>query len=219
MSALIFVCGQGSNPLASRDDVESHVLSSRPGKTDVDPLLAALAGRRLIVAGSDADLAAVVVRLLRTERLNTTAIGYLPVNSKSRIASLWGIPIDQKQAGELALNGTAKAAPLIRDDLGGVLIGAGRIGPVRGVGYCDEQQVLRGQAGTIQVTPDPGNGPGLLVTVVRRGLLGKRISTASGRAFQLGCMPTAPRYDGIQHPRTVNRWTWYRHTEDLLLIR
>jgi hypothetical protein len=25
--------------------------------------------------------------------------------------------------------------------------------------------------------------------------------------------------DGVAHPRPVPRWTWYRHTDDWLLVR
>ena len=217
MSAVVLACDESGERFAEHDDIEVHALSERPGKPQVDPLLADLADRRLIVSGTDADLAAVVLRLLRTERL-TIPVGYLPAESKSTIAALWGIPVDYEAALTLALNGEPKPRPLIRDDSGGVLLGMGRIGPVRGVGYCDDQQVLRGQASRIQVTPDPKGGLGLVVEISRRGLLRNRVSTTTGRAFQLGCLPTAPRCDGVTHPRPVNRWTWYRHTEDLQLI-
>ncbi len=109
--------------------------------------------------------------------------------------------------------------PLIRDDVGGVLVGLGVIAPMRGVGYVDDDVVLRGQASRYEVTPDPDAGPGVAVRVVRHGLLGRRIKTATGRATQIGCVPTQPVSDGIMHPRQVNRWTWYRHTEDLRLVR
>jgi len=56
------------------------------------------------------------------------------------------------------------------------------------------------------------------VRVVRRGLLGRRVQQAAGRAVQLGCLPTAVLRDGVA-ARTTNRWTWYRHTEDLRLVR
>jgi hypothetical protein len=41
-----------------------------------------------------------------------------------------------------------------------------------------------------------------------------------GRAAQLGCRPgvTVVR-DGVPAERPVNRRSWYRHTEDWLLVR
>ena len=46
----------------------------------------------------------------------------------------------------------------------------------------------------------------------RRDDLGKR-------AAQFGGEPVAPVYDGVTHPRSLNRWTWYRHTADLRIVR
>ena len=52
-------------------------LPARPGRAELDPVLAEHDPRRLIVAGTDADLAAVLVRLLRTDRLHIE-VAYLP---------------------------------------------------------------------------------------------------------------------------------------------
>jgi hypothetical protein len=35
----------------------------------------------------------------------------------------------------------------------------------------------------------------------------------------LGCIPTRPISDGVAYPRAVSKWTWYRHSEDLRLVR
>lgn len=210
--------GNGESPsVAQRDNVERHAVPARPGKPHVDPILAELGGRRLVVLGEDADLAAVVLRLLRTERLGEVQVGYVPRSPESAVAGLWGIPTDQRRALDLAVAGEPDRVPLIRDDSGGVLLGLGVLGPVRGVAHCDDQRVLRGQASRIEVTPDVA-GRGLTVRV-RRGLLLRRIREATGRAFEIGCMPTSPVADGVPHPRPVNRWVWYRHTEDLRLVR
>jgi hypothetical protein len=203
--------------VAQRDDVVAHELPARPGKPQVDPLVAGLAGRRLVILGTDADLAAVVLRLLRTERLAEVPVGYVPRSADSAVARLWGLPTDPRRAFDLAVAGDPDRVPLVRDDSGGVLLGLGELGPVRGVAYCDNERVLRGQAGRIEVSPDPA-GRGLSVRV-RRGLVVRRTLTATGRAFEIGCLPTRPVSDGVPHPRAVNRWTWYRHTEDLRLIR
>jgi len=203
--------------VAHRDDVELHRVPERPGKPHVDPLLTELAGRRLVVLGSDADLAAVVLRLLRTERLAEVPVGYLPASAGSAVAGLWGLPTDPARAFDLAVAGDPDPVPLLRDDSGGVLLGLGVLGPVRGVAYCDNDQVLRGQASRIEVGPDPQGGG--LVVRVRRGMLLRRTHAAAGRAFEIGCLPTSPVSDGVRHPRSVNRWVWYRHTEDLRLVR
>jgi hypothetical protein len=55
-------------------------------------VLADLEPRRVIVSGTDADLAAVLVRLLRRERLDVE-VAYLP-RGKSVVAQVWGLPRD-----------------------------------------------------------------------------------------------------------------------------
>jgi hypothetical protein len=226
MAVVALVCGNISfdvryRGLAEGDDLRAGIEVHRvpaPGRTEIDPLLAALDGRRLAVCGTDADLAAVVLRLLRTERLDDVPVAYLPAGDYSAAAALWGLPTDPRRALDLALRGEPHRVPLVRDDAGGVLVGLGVLAPVRGAAYCDDEQVLRGQARRFAVTPDPTGGAGLVVRVVRRGLLG-RVRTAYGRAAALACLPTLPVCDGVPHPRPVSRWTWYRHTEDLRLVR
>lgn len=198
-------------------------VAHRPGKSDVDAVLARIepgdgVGADVIVAGDDADLAAVVVRLLRTDRLARFALGYLPAARGSVVAKLWGIPADRAAAYRLATTGSVRPVPLLRDDKGGVLLGRGRFAPVSGVGYCDDEIVLRGAARRLDAAPDLDGGPGLVVTV-RHGLLRPRATTVRGRAFQLGCDSAFPVLDGLRRERPVERWTWYRHTEDLRVVR
>jgi hypothetical protein len=224
MGALVLACGKDaghaqSPALADRDDVELFPVPSRPGKDDVDHLVKGLDGRRLVVIGGDADLAAVTLRLLRTERLPEVTVGFVPTEADSTVASLWDLPLDAGRALDIALTGEPDPVPLLRDDSGGVLVGRGVIGPVRGMAYCDESVVLRGQASRITVSPDPDRGAGLLVQVTRRQLLVKRTTAAHGRACQIGCVPAIVRLDGVPHPRPVTKWTWYRNTDDLRLAR
>ena len=134
-------------------------MPARPGRADVDPLLVG-AVRRLVVAGTDADLAAVLVRLLRRDRLDVE-LAYVPADRRSAAARLWGMP-HGAAAAELARDGVARPAPLVRDDAGGVLVGRGEIrgqaGSVHGEAYCDGLLVLRGSARRLVVTPWP-NAP------------------------------------------------------------
>jgi hypothetical protein len=190
-------------------------MPARPGRAELDPLLAGLDGRHLVVCGTDADLAAVLLRLLRTDVLRSVPVGYVPV-AASAVAQLWGLPTDLSAAADSALHGDPDRVPLVRDDAGGVLIGHGVVAPVDGVAYCDDEVVLRGRASRLEVTPDREFG--LIVRVVRRGLPVRRVRRAAGRAVQLGCQPTDVWRDGVVD-RTTDRWTWYRHTEDWYLIR
>ncbi|WP_093943867.1 hypothetical protein [Actinoalloteichus hoggarensis] len=221
VAVVALACGNNEFPgLTERSEISLHRVSATPGKSEIDPLLTGLPEARLLVHGTDADLAAVVLRLLRRELLGSVAVGYVPAEASSVVADLWGLPArDPGRALDLALSGDPDRVPLIRDDVGGVLLGRGVLGPLRGVAYCDDELVLRGQAGRLEVTPDPGAGEGLLVRTVRRSLFGGRGASAAGRAVQIGCLPTRVVRDGVTHARPVNKWIWYRHTEDLRLVR
>ena len=103
-----------SDPGAVTPPCSSHgagfgavTVPARPGRADVDPLLAGPV-RRLVVAGTDADLAAVLVRLLRRDRLDVE-LAYGPADHRSAAARLWGLPRGPA-AGELARTGGARPA-------------------------------------------------------------------------------------------------------------
>jgi hypothetical protein len=225
LGALALVCGAGGDPVSTlhRPGVEVRTLPANPGRAEVDPVLTDLDGRRAVVVGTDGDLAAVVLRLLRTQRLAEVPVGFVPVDpAGSVVRRLWRLPADPGGPGgavEVALGGGVEPVPLIRDDAGGVLVGRGVLDRVAGVAYCDDQVALRGSAARLEVGPDLSGGAGLTVTVVRRRLLRERAATLRGRACQVGCDPLVPVRDGIAHPRPVERWTWYRHIEDLLAVR
>jgi hypothetical protein len=224
-------------------DLRAVTVPARPGRADVDPLLAGPV-RRIVIAGTDADLAAVLVRLLRRDRLDVE-LAYLCADRRSLAARIWGLP-HGSAAVDLAHDGAARAAPLVRDDAGGVLVGRGEIrgtaGPVHGEAYCDGLLALRGSARRLLVTPwahaaassggiaEPAP-PGVAVRASRWGAspngrlrpvppearTGR--GAAVGRAVQVGCLPATVVHDGITHPRPVTRWAWYRHVTDWLLVR
>ena len=215
MRGIVVACGEDSPGFEEVDDVTSVRVPSRPGKPEIDPLLGE--HDHLVVSGTDADLAAVVLRLLRKDALRGVSVGFVPASPDSVVAGLWGLPTSPLRALALALRGDVDPVPLIRDDVGGLIVGRGLLRMVRGVAYCDEQVALRGPARSIEVTPDPG-GPGMAVRVVK-GTFFARPTTLYSRAFQIGCIPTRPTSDGVVHERAVNKWTWYRHTDDLRLVR
>ncbi len=190
-----------------------HPVGPRPGK-EIDPLL----DRRVLVVGDDADLAAVVLRLLRRDRLATVEVAFA-TPAATPVTRLHRLPTGPG-AVERARQGTAQPVTLVRDDVGGVLVGAGELGPVTGgTVYVDEHRVLRGAAELIRVTPDAAMG--LTVTVLQRrvaGVFGPRPRTARGRAVQLGMAPTTVRSDGREYPRAMDRWTFYKHTAPLQLV-
>jgi hypothetical protein len=227
VGAMVLACGRGGGlasapAVTERSGVRAVVLPARPGRDDVDPLLTGVGPDaehdRLVVLGDDADLAAVVLRLLRAERLDVP-VGFVPLAEESDVAITWGLSADRGRALDIALGGEPDRVPLVRDDNGGVLVGLGRIGPLRGVAYCDDTQVLRGPAKSVRVVPHAADGGGIEVTVAHRGLFNRKSQTTHGRAFELGSLATKVVRDGVPHDRPIRKWHWYRHTEDLRLIR
>lgn len=189
-----------------------HWVGRRPGKP-IDPLLAG----RLLVVGDDADLAAVVLRLLRRELLEAVEVAYAAATGRTAFTELWQLP---RGDGALATarTGTAAAVPLVRDDVGGVLLACGELAPVDGVIYVDADRVLGGRAERVTVRPDRAKG--LAVTVTQRRLGGLRLTSATtlGRAVQFGITPSTVVSDGVEYPRPMDRWTFYLHTAPLLLV-
>jgi hypothetical protein len=193
-----------------------NYVGRRPGKA-IDGLLSG----RVLVLGDDADLAAVALRLLRRDLLGEVELAYAAPR-RTPFTQLWDLPTGPG-AVPLARQGEADLVPLVRDDVGGVLVGAGYLGPLRGTVYVDENRVLRGAAYRLRVRPDRDKG--LAVTVEPRrlssglGVFARRPKTTLGRAVQIGTIPTAVVRDGIPYARPMDRWTFYKHTESLRLIR
>jgi hypothetical protein len=155
---------------------------------------------RLIVVGSDADLAAVLTRLLRADRLDVE-VGH---------ATGW-------RTGRRARRGTARRVPLIRDETGQVIVGAaewrGEDGAaLRGEAVVDDTPLFDGEAPGVLVEPTQ-TMPGLRATVAGR----RRWVT--GRAAQLGTTGAVVIRDGVPASRIVRRSTFYRHTQGWLLVR
>lgn len=215
----------GSRRVPAIAGVPTVVLPARPGRAELDPVLDEHRPRRMLVHGTDADLAAVLLRLLRTERLDVE-LAYLPWGRSSGSA-VWGLPVGDR-AVSLAVDGVASAVPLARDDVGGVLVGRAEIRALTGECYCDEVLVLRGDTPRLVVAPGPA---GIAVRAGRGGALpdGRVRAVAPtarrgrgssvGRAVQVGGEPMTVVADGVAHPRPVPRRTWYRHTTDWLLVR
>ena len=167
--------------------------------SDVDAVI----GRfpRLIVVGSDADLASVLTRLLRADRLDVE-VGHAT----------------GRRAARRARRGTARRVPLIRDDTGQVIVGAaewrGEDGaPLHGEAVVDDTQLFDGDVAGVRIEPT-ATRPGLRATVTGRG----RSRWVAGRAAQLGTTGAVVVRDGVAATRPVRRSTFYRHTEGWLLV-
>ena len=163
---------------------------------------------RIIVAGPDRLLAGVLSRLMAAERLDVE-IGFVP--SESSTATGIYPPGDP-------LHGDPRHVPLIRDDRGNVLVGKARItGPggatLTGETFVDSERLFTGQARAILVEPT-GFDPGVRARLVK----GLRRRWVSGRAAQTGGLELEITRDGYTEPSVLTRATFYRHTEDWILI-
>ncbi|ULE34314.1 peptidase M50 [Mycobacterium sp. IDR2000157661] len=158
--------------------------------------------RRLVVVGSDADLATVLTRLMRTDRLDVEV---------AHVRRRWH--------ARSALRAPANRVPLIRDDTGTVITGAAewRGTPespaLHGEAVVDDTVLFDGDVTGVRIEPTAGM-PGL-----RAAVLGRRPRRwVTGRAAQLGTTGATVVRDGVGAPRQVRRSTFYRHTEGWLRV-
>lgn len=172
--------------------------------------------RRVVVVGSDSDLAAALTRLLRAERLDVE-VAYAP-RRRTRATRIYRLPAGGR-AARRALRGTAGRVPLIRDETGTVLVGragwlpSGAAGSIRGEAVVDDTVLFDGDATGVWIEPTP-ELPGLRAAVRRRWP-----RWVSGRAAQLGTTGAVVWRDGLPAPRPVRRSAFYRHVEGWLLVR
>lgn len=171
--------------------------------------------RRLVVVGGDADLAAVLTRLLRAELLDVE-VAYVP-RRRTPATRAYRLPAGCR-AARRALRGSAQRLPLIRDETGSVIVGSAVWRPadgarlLHGEAVVDDAVLFDGDIAEATVEPTAAL-PGLRarVTGTRRWL--------TGRAAQLGGTGFSVVRDGVAAPRSVRRSTVYRNTEGWLAVR
>jgi hypothetical protein len=171
--------------------------------TDVD---ATMDARRLIVLGTPADLAIVLARLLRADRLDVEV---------ALVRRPW--------AARRARTAAARRVPLIRDETGAVLTGAGLWLPpddatntVAGEAVVDDTLLFDGEVPGVRIEPTT-DLPGLRAKVLTGRLRPRRWVT--GRAAQLGTTGVLVVRDGVSAARPARRSTFYRHTKGWLAVR
>jgi hypothetical protein len=158
--------------------------------------------RRVIVLGSDADLASVLTWLLKQDRLDV------------EIAHLAG-----RFGARRARRGVAARVPLIRDETGTAIVGAAEWRPaapgepLRGEAVVDDTVLFDGAAEGVRVEPTAAM-PGLRAAVLGRGPR----RWVSGRAAQLGTPGAVVVRDGEPADRPVRRTTFYRHVEGWMRV-
>ena len=162
--------------------------------------------RRVVVVGSHADLAAVLTRLLRADRLDVEV---------AHVRRSWH--------ARRARTGTAARIPLIRDETGAVITRAAHWLPpdqdaatVRGEATVDDTLLFDGEVPGVLIEPT-GTVPGLRASAMSSRMRATR--WVAGRAVQLGADGALVVRDGVAGKRPVRRSTFYRHTEGWLSVR
>lgn len=170
----------------------------------IDPAFAD--ARRLAVVGSEGDLAVVLTRLMRSERLDI------------EVAHIRDGPLSWLSARR-AIARPAHRVPLIRDDTGTALAGAASWLPpegaetLHGEAVVDDVALFDGDVTGVRIEPTrtmPGLRAALLGTPRRRWV--------SGRAAQLGTTGAVVIRDGVAGRRVATRSTFYRHTTGWLRV-
>jgi diacylglycerol kinase (ATP) len=94
--------------------------TSNPG--ELDGVLHRAASRRIVVAGGDGSLHAVVRALHRRRELEGKVLGLLPLGTGNDFARGVGIPLDTEEAARLVLAGHVRPVDLIVDEVGEVVV-------------------------------------------------------------------------------------------------
>lgn len=201
---------------------------------------------RVIVAGTDAALSAVLTRMMRGDYL-WAEVGFVPVGD-SAAAKNWGLT--GADVWRVALEGAVRPVPLIRSDLGMVMAGSATIrswddGEFTGEIIVNDHVLVRHEAredvhfnGVFGARLVPMvDAPGIAavratepetLSLTWRERIARRMtgsspldadSLATGRAVQAGGPSLAVTIDGVRHRRPLERVTFYRHLRDLQVIR
>ena len=192
-------------------DLPAHPVD---GEAGVDAIIGR--SRRLVVIGGDADLATVLTRLLRADRLDVE-VAYVP-RRRTRATRVYRLPAGRR-AARRARKGRAHRVTLIRDETGSVVVGRASWAPVdgelllHGEAVIDDTTLFDGDVAAVHVEPT------LVVPGLRASTSGLVRPWVAGRAAQLGSTGATVVRDGIPAPRPVRRSTFYRHVEGWLVVR
>jgi diacylglycerol kinase (ATP) len=111
--------------LRSGSDVE---VCRTGAQGELDGVLHRRGGRRVVVAGGDGSLHAVISALHRRHELEETTLALLPLGTGNDFARGVGIPLDIEKAARIVLDGTVREVDLIVDCLGEIVVNNVHIG-------------------------------------------------------------------------------------------
>lgn len=183
---------------------------------DVD--VAAEQFERLIVVGGDAQLAVVLTRLVRTDRLEVE-VGYVP-RWRTNATRIYGLSSGQRAARRARL-GSARRVPLVRDETGAVIVGAALWLPgtgqakLCGEAIVDDTALFDGEVAGVRIEPTAAM-PGLRAAALTGW--GRPRRWVVGRAAQLGSTGTMVVRDAVRAARPARRSAFYRNVTGWLLV-
>lgn len=215
---IVIRCGSAPVPTVLGEHPRIDV-SEIPTKDEINRALTEVGTRRrLLVCGTDAGLAALLTRLMRTENLDVE-LAYIAEDTTPATRS-YGLPTGSA-AAKLGVQGRAQETPLIRDETGTVLVGEATVtGPggdvLVGEAYADDTRLFTGEVPTLTVRTSR-EMPGVRATADRPRRLRRR-RWHEARAVQVGTPAGLITRDGVTARRTVKRTTFYRHIEPWLLV-
>jgi YegS/Rv2252/BmrU family lipid kinase len=100
--------------------------TSNPG--ELDGVLHRRGGRRVVVAGGDGSLHAVVAALHRRQELGDVVLGLIPLGTGNDFARGAGIPLDPEDAARIVVKGDVRPVDLIVDCVGSIVVNNVHIG-------------------------------------------------------------------------------------------
>ena len=105
--------------LRTHADVEVQA-TSNPG--ELNGALHRAGSRRIVVAGGDGSLHAVVTTLYRRNELKNAVLGILPLGTGNDFARANDIPLDVEEAAQVLVDGAPRAMDLIVDEVGEIVV-------------------------------------------------------------------------------------------------
>ena len=95
---------------------------------ELDGVLHRRGGRRVVVAGGDGSLHAVVAALHRRNELSDAVVGLLPLGTGNDFARGNGIPLDPAEAAEVIVSGEVQPVDVIVDCVGEIVVNNVHVG-------------------------------------------------------------------------------------------
>ncbi|QZY30948.1 YegS/Rv2252/BmrU family lipid kinase [Nocardioides coralli] len=102
------------------------VATSNPG--ELDSVLHRAGGRRIVVAGGDGSLHAVVAALHRRRDLASAVLGLIPLGTGNDFARAMDVPLDPEEAAALLVTGDVRPVDMLVDERGGVVVNNVHVG-------------------------------------------------------------------------------------------